>query len=153
MESKIHVTTLIQIGFPSSKKKIPKNTTYSTSARGLFNPQIFHLLPFLPWVFFRKKKKKTKKNKNSLQQPTWTLDQKQPRWALTWALQSRHRELPGFCKQARIPAGQVIKLVSVVIWFCKVAPSTLSTRVWCHWYSSTQTILPHFPLLSAQLLD
>lgn len=72
MESKIHVTTLIQIGFPSSKKKIPKNTTYS--ARGLFNPQIFHLLPFLPWVFFRKKKKKRKKTRTAFNSPLgpWT---------------------------------------------------------------------------------
>lgn len=57
MDSKIHVTTLIQTGFPSSKNKIPKNTVYSKSARCLFNPIIdFSPLAFLALVILQKKR-------------------------------------------------------------------------------------------------
>lgn len=69
MDSKIHVATLIKIGFPSSKNKIPKNTAYSKSARCLFNPIIDFSPPALVILL---------KKKNSLQQPMVTLDHKQP---------------------------------------------------------------------------
>lgn len=72
MESKVRVTTLIQIGFPSSKK-FPKNMTYCKKARCLFNPIIeFSPLAFASFIHQEKKKKKS-----SLQQPVMTLDLKQ----------------------------------------------------------------------------